>query len=113
MICEVVKVRKIGWFKDELSGCVMSEMLGLNPTSYAFKHQPIKQKKDFIKTLEDTLITCNTYKNTETSNKSSKGIGVRKSKKQFKRKHIKISKKRKSSKIKNTIKKRKSSRRKK
>ena len=49
----------------------------------------------------------------ETSNKSSKGIGVRKSKKQFKRKHIKISKKRKSSKIKNTIKKRKSSRRKK
>ena len=49
----------------------------------------------------------------ETSNKSPKGIGVRKSKKQFKRKHIKISKKRKSSKIKNTIKKRKSSRRKK
>jgi hypothetical protein len=51
--------------------------------------------------------------NKETSNKSPRGIGGRKSKKQLKRKNTKISKKRQSSKRKNTIKKRKSSRRKK
>jgi hypothetical protein len=49
----------------------------------------------------------------ETSNKSPRGIGGRKSKKQLKRKNTKIIKKKKSSKRKNTIKKRKTSRRKK
>ena len=33
--------KKLGCFKDESKGCVMSEMVGLNPKSYAFKHQPI------------------------------------------------------------------------
>ena len=38
-ICKVMKIRKkLGCFKDELNGYVMSEMLGLNPKSYAFKY---------------------------------------------------------------------------
>ena len=55
--------KKLGCFKDELNGRVMSEMLGLNPKSYAFKYQHIEKKKGFIKALEDKLITCNIYKN--------------------------------------------------
>ena len=34
-------------------------------------NQQIETKQDFIKTLEETLINCNNYKNTNKSNKSS------------------------------------------
>ena len=61
--------KKLGCFKDELNGCVMSEMLGLNPKSYALKYQQIEKKKYGLKALEDKLISCNNYKNTLENNK--------------------------------------------
>ena len=39
--------KKLGCFKDELNGRVMSEMLGLNPKSCAFKYQHIEKKKEY------------------------------------------------------------------
>ena len=36
----------------------MSEVIGLIPKYYASKNQHIEQHKEFIKPIEDTLITC-------------------------------------------------------
>ena len=49
--------KTLGWFKDELHGRVMSEMLGLTPKPYAFKKQHIEKNKDIIKPIEDIIIT--------------------------------------------------------
>ena len=48
-----MQIRKTGSFKDELNGCVMSEMLGLNPKSYAFKYQPAEKNKHCINHVRD------------------------------------------------------------
>ena len=64
-ICKVMKIRKIGCFKDELNGSVMTEMIGLNPKSYACKYQNIEKKKakGVPKAVVGKLITFNDYKN--------------------------------------------------
>jgi hypothetical protein len=65
--------KKLGRFKDELNGMVMSEFFGLNPKSYAFQYQNIeKQKaKGVSKAVVDKLIKFNDYKNTLETNKST------------------------------------------
>ena len=61
---------QLGCFKDELNGCVMSEMLGLNTKSYTFKYQSIEKKKatEVSTTVVDNLITLNDYRNTLITN---------------------------------------------
>jgi hypothetical protein len=63
--------KKLGCFKDELNGMVMSEFVGLNPNSYAFKYQNIEKKKatGVSKAVVDKLINFNDYKNTLYTNK--------------------------------------------
>jgi hypothetical protein len=63
--------KKLGCFKDELNGMVMSEFIGLNPKSYAFKYQNIEKNKakGVSKAVVDKLITFNDYKNTLDTNK--------------------------------------------
>ena len=59
-------------FKGELKGCVMSEMLGLNPKSYVFRDLNIEKKKakGVSQAVVDKLITFNDYKNTLETNRS-------------------------------------------
>ena len=40
--------KKLGCFKDDLNGRVMSEIVGLAPKSYAYKNQHIGKEKDDI-----------------------------------------------------------------
>ena len=65
-----MKIQKLGCCKDELNGCVMSEILRSNPKSYAFKYQKIEKKKakGVSQALVDKLITVNDYKNTLITN---------------------------------------------
>ena len=42
----IMKIRKkLGRLKNDLNGCVMSEMLRLNRKDYAFKYQHIEKKQ--------------------------------------------------------------------
>ena len=45
--------KPLGCFNDELTGCVMSEWVGLNPKYYAFNYQASIQKnqKEYQKRL--------------------------------------------------------------
>jgi hypothetical protein len=45
--------------------------LSIEDIKLTCKNQQIETKKDFIKTLEDTLITCDNFENREINNKSS------------------------------------------